>query len=368
MATAEKPPRSYGQFKAWYPQFGFIFDRILRQNCTQQHDIYLYGTEKNVSAAWDGGGGDYTRYIQPTIECLLDNANEYTKANLSMAQIMLGLMPTILAFIGASSLETSLIAVIGQRPLLATLLAFGSPPVYLARALEYPDREGTLTGRGSSRYRQLWGVSPTAFSRFTVRPLLVALEYLLAAGAIANLVHVKFLLITQAMFMLTPSFVHWPIAWAASGIGVHIMGALTLRLRARREGTTLHSPEQRASITSRVYYLVALEFSLLGKQDGVVPVRVRWFDQSALFLVAAWIHSLCCIAHLISSAPLFSQAPSSLVLEMASDSFFATYIASAVVCRAVLSFELAGLREGYHTDSEDMAAVEYTVSGKQRGD
>jgi len=39
--TALAAPRDFDQFKAWYPQFGFIFERILKENCSQERHLPL---------------------------------------------------------------------------------------------------------------------------------------------------------------------------------------------------------------------------------------------------------------------------------------------------------------------------------------
>src|SRR6266487_5648794 len=52
--------RSRRQFKEWYPQFKFAFDKSARNVCTKEYQIYLYGTRKNITVDDVTGGGSIT--------------------------------------------------------------------------------------------------------------------------------------------------------------------------------------------------------------------------------------------------------------------------------------------------------------------
>ncbi|KAK3291561.1 uncharacterized protein B0H64DRAFT_330185 [Chaetomium fimeti] len=332
--------RDYNQFKTWYPRFGFIFDSILHQNCTREYDIYLYGTESNVSTPWDAGGGEYSRYTLPVIQCLIENSSEFTKASLSVSQLVLGLAPTLLTLAGASSLEMSLLAVIGKRPLLTTILAIGSPAIHMSRAFDAYEPSEVLAAERASRYRQNWDTSASRLRRYGGRSV-VAFQYVLAAAAAANVSIVNWELGTQAINMLTPSFIYYPLVWTFIGLAVHLVGAGILHIRARR----LPASEWSLRHHSIKRYF-ALEFTLLGKQENGGPVCIQWADESVLFLAASWFHSLLCLVHLVFGTIVFSG----VMFIAPEDAFFilVRYAASCLICRVILVFEVAGLREAYN--------------------
>ncbi|KAM7204703.1 hypothetical protein V8F20_003487 [Naviculisporaceae sp. PSN 640] len=385
--TVQAIPRSYNQFQNWYPQFGFIFSRILDEHCAHEyHDIYLYGTHQNVSTPWDTGGGRYTKFIQPTIKCLMENTIEYIKGSLSVSQLQLGLAPTILALGGASSLETSFLAVVGKRPILSILVALGSPGLYIERAFQYPNPSKTLKDR-DGRYRhdygrlaRLWDSLPLAISNrvhaSSAQVALLILEYVLVLAAVANVLLASWELGNQAIFMMAPNFVALSLMWPVTGVVVHVSGWLVLGLRAKRVfgHAQLHPEEEEtssgagsnsqrnrnpwrnrvASFESFLSRAWDLELTLLGnkKQESrhgkSHKIHVEWRDESELFLVLSWLHSLFAIGHLIFGTILFSGnlfiGPTDALW------VFLRYVASGLLCRVVLMFELAGLRESYNAD------------------
>ena len=97
----------------------------------------------------------------------------------SSAQVLLGVTPTILAVLGASASELSMVSVVAQRPFLSLLLALGSPSVFVSRAFELGDPAELLRDR-KGRLRPDHLRSPAR------RRLVAAAQYVAAAGAVAN--------------------------------------------------------------------------------------------------------------------------------------------------------------------------------------
>jgi hypothetical protein len=102
--------------------------------------VYLnYLSKKASRSAIDviGGGDRYSALTQPVVNCILTHTSNYVKNGIASAQVLLGIMSTVLAFLGASTEEMSMLANIARRPLLALLLSAASPSVYFSRAFEY---------------------------------------------------------------------------------------------------------------------------------------------------------------------------------------------------------------------------------------
>ena len=84
------------RYHDWYTQFGAGYARILRNNCTADYEDFL---------VFRPGTGCYSCYVTPLLNCLLDNVDEYTKAKMATASILLGLLPTLLAYFGSNLLN-----------------------------------------------------------------------------------------------------------------------------------------------------------------------------------------------------------------------------------------------------------------------
>lgn len=67
----------------------------------------------------------------PVIACLLNAIPPNWQANFYSAIVVLGLMPTLLAYIGPSVAEISLLS--AHRPLLSFLISMGAPAIWLTR-------------------------------------------------------------------------------------------------------------------------------------------------------------------------------------------------------------------------------------------
>ena len=115
-ATGEVRPR--GQFLTWYPQYGFIFETVLDSSCANEYQYYFTGNATNVTIHWDAGADEPSQLVLPVVACLLDNTNDYIKAALPSAEVILGLTPTILAVFSASSEDAALLIVVGKGQLL----------------------------------------------------------------------------------------------------------------------------------------------------------------------------------------------------------------------------------------------------------
>jgi hypothetical protein len=144
--------RSKGQFKNWYSEFGDAFASIARNNCSQQYNIYLYGTRQNTTVNDTQGSFTNIVFVEPMVMCILGNSSEFIKYALGSAQVMLGLTPTIFALLGAGSEEVCLLALIGRRRFLALLLAAASPSIYTNRAIEYRSPSEILRDRLGRRH------------------------------------------------------------------------------------------------------------------------------------------------------------------------------------------------------------------------
>ena len=74
--------------------------------------------------------------------CLLQNIDDFDKADMQSATIILGLMPTVLAYVGPTVGEMALIS--SRRPVLAVFLTLGAPAIFATRPFDFNNPRKSL--------------------------------------------------------------------------------------------------------------------------------------------------------------------------------------------------------------------------------
>ena len=173
-------------FQQWYWPFGPSLDYILHHYCAKQYDYYVNsnGTCPQLTpsdlpipggALFAPGGTDCT--AQPVVRCLLHHTDELSKADFAAAQLLLGLIPTILSFAGSTTAELGLLGM--RRPLLMLLISSGTPTTNPMRTFEYRSPVHIIKPH------------PDGFKLSEIplylRPLISSVEYVVALATMANL-------------------------------------------------------------------------------------------------------------------------------------------------------------------------------------
>ncbi len=346
------------QFRQWYPQYGEVFSTILHTKCTAQYDHYLVGIVNSSTEINRFEGGDEASALtQPVIQCIFSHLSEFIKSQISSAQVLLGVAPTILALLGPSMDETAVFFLVGRRPLMSLLLACGSPSVYFDRAFKYSEPTGLLADH-PLRLRQ----DPI---RGPFRVLVVLLEYLFAGVAVANVALVDYELGVKTICVIMTDWIWAPMFWGFLTILIHGAAAVVTRLRMRRLGRDEHPTgrdiglrewaRRHLRMPGLLYGWEVAEwrvFSSSSRGDiGDNDVRIDVFPESKEFIVLAWVLSAGTICNilfgtLILSSTVFIGPRDALAV-------VARYMASVMVCRVVLMYELANLRNAKKRTDEN---------------
>jgi hypothetical protein len=341
-AAAWRSDATTSQFKSWYPQYGFVFERALHENCADQYAAYLTAIKNDSTIDWYGGGDKPSALTQPVIQCILNQTTDYIKSAMSSAQVLLGLTPTILAVLGSSTEELSLLSVIARRPFLALLLSLASPSVFVSRAFEYNDPVSMLQDR-PGRLKQ---PNPRGWMRMVI----VVLEYACAITAMGNVAVLNWQLGVGTVCGIWPDNVIAPMLWGVLVVLVHIVGAFIMRLQARR--TTVEYPgaiskdgpvgvkDWLKSSPDRIWTLTQTEFKPSASQEDIY---ITAFPERRWFVVLSWMLSTCVIVHVIFGTLVLS----SLYFIGPRDalSVVGRYMSSVLVCRIICMYEISGLRE-----------------------
>ncbi|KAE8418853.1 hypothetical protein BDV36DRAFT_294708 [Aspergillus pseudocaelatus] len=334
-------------FETWYPQLGSRLNAIMLRNCGEQLEYYrndsttynscvscqaetvetcLENAPEWMKASMSVGVGCRAEAVET---CILENSPEWIKSNMAAAGVLLGLLPTILSLAGSSTVETGLLA--QRRPFLALLLAAGAPAVSPIRTFDYRDPLQLLCSSSDSIQ-----LLPVLQSRGIWRFAIIPIQYLLAMGAVANVAHASWQLGVQTLCSFSTETTFHPLLWAFSALILDILGAIAVKLRIRIDEPSDDSPITRLGKSRR---WVGQEFRLSADQ---AKASVTFKRQSYAFVCISWCTSTGTILHLIYGTLTFS----SIVFISTQDALgvVARYLASTIICRVILMFEIHGMR------------------------
>lgn len=121
-------------FQHWFPQMREDFTYMLEHNCSHEYELYLNDQYQNDQNPLHHKSCTSCA-IGPVVKCIYDEAWGVSGLMMQAAQVVLGLLPTILTFTGASKVETGILSL--RRPVLAFFLSAGAPAVNPLRTAEY---------------------------------------------------------------------------------------------------------------------------------------------------------------------------------------------------------------------------------------
>lgn len=255
---------------------------------------------------------------------------ELDKADMANAAILLGLLPVFVAAfgpdIGPDIKEIALLS--SRRPLLSMLLSIGVPAVYVSRPMEYADPLELLE---------------PASGRFTVgsvesaklATVVSGAEYGAVALAIVNLLSVSYTLGIRTV-LAWKCIAFMPLAWVLVPMVVHLLAAVTFRTSKAMRHSHMTVDRQKGAVVRR---WLRTEFLLCANQaERTLRDEAPGNVTIALNILATLMGSIHVIFGIVVFASLLfiSLLDATLVC--------VRYMASILVCRLVLKFEIAGAR------------------------
>jgi len=333
------------RFDQWFQQFAEELWNATHLNCSSEHERYCNLAESSVHPE---------SIASKMLNCLLgtDWLNEATKANMASAQVLLGFLPTILTFVGCDPTETSILAL--RRPLLAMLVAIGSPAPAPSRSFVHEDPRKLLERReGNEKNIEYSPVQNSA---------LITSQYVITIIAVANTVELALELGFLTVSSFAPSRWWLVILWTLLGLVVHILASVTLRVRmivrktgARQDaGASLQAPPQlnpRASLRD--------EFSFCSTHN---KTELYWRKESGWLIFLSWFTSSGTAIVVIYGTVVFSSFM--FIATQDATIIVLRYLVSALICRAVLTSELDGMRRASH--KQERTALNDTQGPSQR--
>ncbi|KAH8648505.1 hypothetical protein BX600DRAFT_442794 [Xylariales sp. PMI_506] len=354
-------------FRRFPPQYNAGFQSILRNDCRELYNEYLVNKSLIEAIPANISIFDINSLTHVVVNCVLENTPEIIKSKMASAQVVLGLAPTILATLGTGPQETGLLAVVGRRPLLALALAAGSPAVFSIRSFEYIKSIEELQEHYMHR--------PGFLRRLD--PAMSVVELALALLSVANIGELAWQLGATVIFTALPDKEYVVLLWAFLGLTIHVLGAVAVLVRTkvkpskRKEkknataavGGGGRRGEDHAHHVSHVTEVISGQFKPLARQNTELEVKI--LPESTVFFVVSWVTAVYTACHIIFGTIVFSGA---LFISL-TDSVIVIVrlMASVIVCRIILTYELSIMRSLVHVEKDQPLPQGVPNGETQRG-
>ena len=310
--------RTSSQFRQFFPAWSGYLHDIIDKNCAEVRDDYRNPANENRMLSYEFA------------DCILDKMSEFRKTEMGITAVILGLLPTILQQVGPTVAEVSVLA--SRRPLLAFLLGIAMPALSTGGPLDNPAE----ALRSPVDVHVYAGILAQADWLWLV---ISAAEYLVALAAVTNLFHQLYQLAywsisvsSIAVYAGGISQAYAPFLWVILLVPAHLLGFLGFKLRYRPSKQTI----------DRKTWLQAIGSEFQPCATGK-PLLLTEVKKSLLFLVVRYLTDMASlVVFIFGTVALSSQIFISLgdVVPV-----IGRFLASTLVCRLILSFELHGLRE-----------------------
>lgn len=338
-ATQIKPNLLYEKgvrphkYQNWFPNFGDRINAVSIGVCNVSLNAYLGNLTARESLSTD-----VIEYCSNHNDCILSNLVESIKADISTAGVILGLTPGILASLGPSVAEISVLST--QRPLLSLMLSLGAPAVYPARLLRYDDPLKVL------HTRQTPSVFLALQRRYAAAISIV--QYVIAAAAIANVFYCATTLGLWTISTWDCNDFFLPLLWVLLCLAAHGPAAIAFRLtKGSRLVELLKKPYSKGSTAAWLTHAVRKEFQPCASGYSL---KAEHFKPSILAIILNLFAGILAYAQVVYGIIVFSSL---LYISVGDASFVvARFIASALACQIILTFELSGLEDNLSSGEE----------------
>ncbi|KAL2044220.1 hypothetical protein N7G274_002925 [Stereocaulon virgatum] len=365
------------KYQNFFPHHIHVPQNISRINCSATLQDYVQ------SAALNGLRNKWTINACYNHEsCIFDHADEAQKNNWASAQVLLGLVPTLLANLGPKPAEIALLSF--RRPILSFLLCMGTGTIYPVRVSQYDDPNLLLLGEDLK------------FSHIGLQPPIRALaisagQYLFALGAVVNTLTLLVEIGTNAVVSFDCTSYFFPLIWWLIAVLIHIMAAVPFNMvqRGWLENKDVSGANTVGSMRASERALSDQKGKTTWTKQSVAWVRqlVRVWGRGVQYIIHATRSEIticanqlppgklsppvsvvflnyCCGAlgyfHIIFGTMIFS----SLLFIMHIDAILSIsrLVVSAALCRLILVMEFGGMKSSQERRSSDQLFTQEPAS------
>lgn len=253
------------------------------------------------------------------MKCIMGSIDEYIKADMAAASVLLGLTPTLLAGLGPSGGEISLLSL--HRPLLAFLVSLGSSAIYPSRLFSYENPFNLI--KPSS------GALIVPRIRNSYAAVISVAQYVFAIIAVLNLGHVSYILGVKTILVWGCDFNSGPLTWSICVVAVHAVACISLRIALWDAKGPTRSFKQFWVHEFQICANGKERFSFKNVRLGPLGIGLNFFT------------GLLGFCHIVFGTAVFS----SLLFIRIDEAIFQVlrFLLSCMICRLILYFEIAGM-------------------------
>lgn len=228
---------------------------------------------------------------------------------------------------GSTIIDSGLLS--KRRPFLALLLTVGAPVVAPVRMKDLAAMATETKGKAIH-----YGDGVFNIKKFAGTPMLAlgisSLQYLIVMGAGVHTLYTSIELGVKGACSFNTNSTFLPLVWAVAGILLHIGGAIAMRLRFSPAQPP--KTEDDGSWWEQEWILCILHEDKLSLQRRAISIP---------FVLLSWAIMITSIIHVLFGTLVFS---STMFVNTADAMMLALrYLASTILCRAVMAFEVDGL-------------------------
>ena len=269
------------------------------------------------------------------LNCIQDQLEGSVQSAFQSSQVILGLTPTLLSSIAPTVGEICMLS--SNRPFLSILLSVGGPAVFCFRAMTYDDPLASLLP--SRTFLTRTPMRRKGLGAKITRNVISLLEYMVALGAITNVVEASWMLGIQTIVSWKCEISFLPLTWTSLAMVVHLIASgswlCSNTMRSMRVG---HNQGETAH---RFWQWTRSEFTLCAARERGGFLDGREQPASRLVVFANIFAQAGSFASVIYGTILLSSLLFIGVLD--SFKYVIRYLLSALACRIVLMFELSGM-------------------------
>lgn len=321
--------RAHNQVLSFFPASEAFLPEIIQSNCAGQFANY---TNQSLP---DGEGHAWAGKL---IDCVLPACTQGYQNEFTVSGLLIGLLPAGLSQFGPSMADLALLAT--RRPILAFLLAFGTPS-------PNSGLQGGLINRDLASY--VLAVPTAGFPRWlmrapwVVRAAISCVEYLVGMLATGNVVYQVYRLTYKAVSQATvsikiPNVPETYILFFWMVVMAPIFGIAYSTLRAGYSIATSKAIERRSAVVSWV--LDEFTPSLYGR---LLRLKKRPGEWVYMHVVLGWFGSVLSILHIWLGTVVLGSILFVTLLDMLT--VVEALVGCALLSRIVLAFELHGIKQ-----------------------
>lgn len=319
------------QFDSWYPKYNPTLKSLSEGLCNRT--LHDYQMSFNAPA----GSSESLELLSICYQheaCLFDGLTTDQQLNFQTAGIVLGILPTLLSWIGVSISETALLS--AHRPILSFLLSLAAPAIWPTGVFEY-NNPADLLAKGPGK-PELHRLGPWKAG------LLSALEYTFAIAAVVNIFLLSWDMGNKTILSWGCTNVVGPLIWTSLAAVLHAISALSYNMiiwELQKNSAMQH--EEKAP-WRRLRSVLKAELMTCANHE--VPIQATQRDQGSIPAKAVALNILAGAAsfiHLALGTIIFSSLIFVSVWDVLNRILW-RFVLATCIARLVLIIEVAGLR------------------------